>query len=337
MLLTTDDGLVNVLPNETFNVSFNIYNDGNVGDSYKYEILDPKLVSTAGWGVAFSNESWDEWNGKTKEMKPTHDRNVTIFVRVPANASMGDERYFIVKVRSIGDGKRSAMISMDVVVGRAAITAQKPYVMAIPGESVYFDINVRALAPGNRTANLTVQAPPGLTVISGQYGFVFSNLTGQDEQDVRLIVTTMAGIDVTGKFNVTLGLEVDRNESWKVEKVLPVVFPGPFSILVEMGGTGGGGSGTIEGPAGTVVEVPLTVRGLSTNRTVVDLVINASTGFAAAPANLSVELGPRGNATVKVSITLASKADQRGWVEVVATPREDPSQAERLLVDVKAT
>ena len=337
MVLTTDDGFINVLPNESLNVTFNVYNNGNVGDRYRYDLLDAKVVNTAGWNVSFSNKSRDDWDGKTKEMKPTHDRNVTIFVNVPVNASMGDERYFTVKAKSVGDGKRTAVISMEVVVGRATITTQKPYIRAIPGESTYLDINVRALAPGNRTANLSIEAPNGLTFISGQYGFVFSNLTGQKEQDVRLMVTTLADIDVTGMFNVTLRLEVDGNESWTEVKMLPVVFPGPYSILVELGGTGAGGSGGIGGPAGAIVEVPMSVRGLSSSSTVVDLVMNASTGVTVTPTNVSVQLEARGNTTVKVSITLPATTGQRGWVEIVATPREAPSQAERLLVDVKAT
>ena len=169
---------VNLEPNGTENLTAVVKNLGNIEDGYSLRLELGAAASKDGWWASFNLT-----RNLTKvhpTVKPNREKNLTFYMRAPANASTGDSVVLNLSLQWKDEsGKRHTRTASAVaLVGLLKLTLETPVLEILPGRAGPSNFSVQYLGTGNSTLKLDARMPPGWNIDYGQSEFYFTPISG---------------------------------------------------------------------------------------------------------------------------------------------------------------
>jgi len=169
---------VNLAPNETANLTAITKNIGNVEKTFTLKVNLERKAIDAGWNATLVLDQ--SVLKRSLKIKADGAKNSSVYVRAPANASVGDSVSVNVSVSWKDDaGKKYNRYARTLaIIGLLIIDVDEKEVQTAPGTSGHRNLTVEYLGLGNRTLRLDAVLPSGWAIDFGQDVFDLTPISG---------------------------------------------------------------------------------------------------------------------------------------------------------------
>ena len=172
---------VNIAPNGTAQLTAVVNDTGNVEQGYSLTLVPGPKAGQAGWDFSFNGTK--KVVRLTPTVKPGKQKEFTIYIKAPRNATAGDKSRINVTLswKDDSNNKHVRTAAATIVVGLVRIAPEASEIRMRPGLSDKNDLTVQYLGKGNMTLHTEADLPASWHIEFGQEVFEFTDLSGNTE------------------------------------------------------------------------------------------------------------------------------------------------------------
>jgi Zn-dependent protease len=332
----------NMGQNSTANLTAVVTNWGNVDQKFTLVLKPWSSTLKAGWNASFNNTT--DVPKMDVTVPPDKDRNVTFYIRSPANASLGDQGLVNITLTWKDDsGKRHSKGAMvEAQVGFVTILPAAEVQTAWHGQVEPNKFQLTDLANRNMTVVVGADLPAGWGIEFGQNVFEFTPTTGcylwcepGADSWYQLIVPANAPVST---FRIELwakaswtervnGTDMNRNTDDRVKILVNVL------QFYDVGLDFDRDAITVHYGSKAVVNVTVDNRGNGMDH--FDVKVTAMANLSASPANTELTIDPGRNASFLLTIEpLANRTADMNLLVMVSSAG-DPAVIATRTIEVR--
>jgi len=329
---------VNMDPNSTANLTAVVTNWGNVDQKFTLVLETWRGDLKAGWNASFNNTT--EVPKIDVTVPPDKNRNVTFFIRSPANASLSDDGLVNITLTWKDDsGKRHSKVATAMArVGFVVILAQKEVQDVRHGQSEPNKFQLADLSNRNMTVVVGADLPAGWGIEFGQNVFEFAPETCYmwcgplAESWYHLIVPANASVST---FHIELWAKARWTERVNgTERNLTAENRATVQVdVLQFYDVGLGlDHDAIAVHYGSKAVVNITVDNRGNGKDAFDISVTAMANLSASPANTELTIDPGHNASFLLTIEpLANRTADMNLLVMVSSAGDPAVMATRTI------